>query len=82
MSCVPCPQFVPVKEWNTVFPAKRLTLEKKSPYNRNDISPRSGYSTYQKTFPGALPRGAAHHRVAHRGALPMCASPRSVPKGK
>ena len=39
-------KFAP-KKWLTVYPEKRVTLEKKSPYDRIDLSPPL-FSTYHK----------------------------------
>jgi len=36
---------------NTLYPEKKLVLDKKSPVDRLDLAPPS-FETYQKTYPG------------------------------
>jgi len=36
---------------NTLYPEKKLMLDKKSPVDRLDLAPPS-YETYKKTYPG------------------------------
>lgn len=38
-------------KWNTLYPEKKLSLEKKSPVDRLDLAPPT-YETYTKTYPG------------------------------
>mmetsp|Transcript_20730 Transcript_20730/g.26829 ORF Transcript_20730/g.26829 Transcript_20730/m.26829 type:complete len:104 (-) Transcript_20730:45-356(-) len=38
-------------KWNTLYPEKKLTLEKKSPVDRLDLAPPT-FQTYKKTYPG------------------------------
>lgn len=45
------PKFTPKENWNTLYPEKKLTLEKKSPVDRYDLAPPS-FETYTKTYPG------------------------------
>lgn len=47
----PIPKFTPKEKWNTLYPEKKLTLEKKSPVDRLDLAPPT-YDTYTKTYPG------------------------------
>ena len=63
------------KKWLTVYPEKRVTLEKKSPYDRIDLSPPL-FSTYHKVRDArraSASRGAPdarHHRTLTRPRPP------------
>ena len=45
-------KFAPKTNWNTLYPEKRLRLEKKSPVARRDLAPAGNFATYAKTYPG------------------------------
>ena len=45
-------KFAPKTNWNTLYPEKRLRLEKKSPVARKDLAPAGNFETYAKTYPG------------------------------
>ena len=45
-------KFAPKTNWNTLYPEKRLRLEKKSPVARRDLAPAGNLATYAKTYPG------------------------------
>jgi hypothetical protein len=45
-------KFSPKTNWNTLYPEKRLRLEKKSPVARRDLAPAGNFATYAKTYPG------------------------------
>ena len=45
-------KFSPKTNWNTLYPEKRLRLEKKSPVARKDLAPAGNFETYAKTYPG------------------------------
>jgi len=45
------PKIVAKEKWNTLYPEKKLVLDKKSPVDRLDLAPPS-FETYQKTYPG------------------------------
>ena len=42
-------KFAPKTNWNTLYPEKRLRLEKKSPVARRDLAPAGNFATYAKT---------------------------------
>jgi len=45
------PKIEAKEKWNTLYPEKKLMLDKKSPVDRLDLAPPS-YETYKKTYPG------------------------------
>lgn len=45
------PKIEAKEKWNTLYPEKKLVLDKKSPVDRLDLSPPS-YDTYKSTYPG------------------------------
>jgi len=45
-------KFAPKTDWNTLYPEKRVRLEKKSPVARRDLAPAGNFATYAKTYPG------------------------------
>ncbi|KAJ1448285.1 hypothetical protein M885DRAFT_623570 [Pelagophyceae sp. CCMP2097] len=48
----PGPKFSPKENWNTLYPPKKLQLEKKSPVDRTDLAAGSGYETVKRDVPG------------------------------
>mmetsp|Transcript_7829 Transcript_7829/g.20326 ORF Transcript_7829/g.20326 Transcript_7829/m.20326 type:complete len:107 (-) Transcript_7829:102-422(-) len=42
---------IEAKSFNSLYPEKKLTLDKKSPVDRLDLAPPT-YATYKKTYPG------------------------------
>mmetsp|Transcript_22778 Transcript_22778/g.71373 ORF Transcript_22778/g.71373 Transcript_22778/m.71373 type:complete len:110 (-) Transcript_22778:1231-1560(-) len=45
------PPKIEAKTFNTLYPEKKLTLDKKSPVDRLDLAPPT-FQTYTKTYPG------------------------------
>jgi hypothetical protein len=45
-------KFAPKTDWATLYPEKRVRLEKKSPVARRDLAPAGNFATYAKTYPG------------------------------
>jgi len=69
-------KFAPKSNWNTLYPEKRLRLEKKSPVARKDLSPAGNFETYAKTYPGlysalsGLPMGQTTEFLGAKPAAP------------
>merc|ERR1719199_668584 len=45
------PKFEPKENFATLYPDKKILLEKKSPVDRIDLAP-PGFKTYKNTYPG------------------------------
>ena len=75
-------KFAPKTNWNTLYPEKRLRLEKKSPVARKDLAPAGNFETYAKTYPGlysalsGLPMGETTPFLGSKPAEPPADAPK------
>ena len=75
-------KFAPKTNWNTLYPEKRLRLEKKSPVARKDLAPAGNFETYAKTYPGlysalsGLPMGETTPFLGAKPAEPPADAPK------
>merc|ERR1719247_3604318 len=75
-------KFAPKTNWNTLYPKKRLRLEKKSPVARKDLAPAGNFETYAKTYPGlysalsGLPMGETTPFLGSKPAEPPADAPK------